>query len=123
MVAALYVEPGGVYFGYGGVLEHPAYSYAWVRYDLPRPQKGGGWSRTLLDEGWVCEVSQAAYGHPARKLTWLYYFGDADPRVLKKEAARTPEAFRDDLLRLIGKPEAVTSEAVSPPEGPRSSVA
>lgn len=111
---------------YGGVLEHPAYSYAWARYGLPRPQKGGGWSTTLLDEGWVCEVSQAAYGHPARKLTWLYYVGDVPPaeldwsrpeptaivsncanhfvrdlpRILKADAARTPPAFRDALLSL-----------------------
>lgn len=111
---------------FGGVLEHPAYSYAWARYGLPRPIPGGGWSQSLLDDGWVCEVSQAAYGHPARKLTWLYYVGktaprDLDwsrpeptaivsncanhpvrdlPRILKAEAARTPEAFRDELVEL-----------------------
>lgn len=111
---------------YGGVLEHPAFSYAWARYDLPKPLAGAGWMRGLHDEGWVCELSQAAYGHAARKLTWLYYVGEAEPielrwdrpeptaivsncanhhvrdlpRILKAEAARTPEAFRDDLLRL-----------------------
>lgn len=112
---------------FGGVLEHPEFSYAWARYELPRPQQGGGWSRSLLDDGWVCEVSQAAYGHPARKLTWLYYVGDEPPielrwdrpeptaivsncanhyvrdlpRILKKEAARTPALFRDELLTLV----------------------
>lgn len=109
----------------GGVLEHPAFSYAWARYNLPRPIPGGGWSQSLLDEGWVCEVSQAAYGHAARKLTWLYYVGPQPPeldwsrpeptaivsncanryvrplpRILKAEAARTPPAFRDVLVDL-----------------------
>ena len=113
----------------GGVLEHPAFTYAWARYSLPRPIQGGGWMQSLLDEGWVCEVSQAAYGHPARKLTWLYYVGDTPPhelrwdrpdptaivsncanhyvrdlpRILKAEAARTPEAFRDELYRLASR--------------------
>ncbi len=110
---------------FGGVLEHPAFSYAWARYGLPRPQQGGGWTQSLLDDGWVCEVSQAAYGHPARKLTWLYYVGPEPhdlrwdrpeptaivsncanhyvrplPRILKAEAARTPGDFRDELVRL-----------------------
>lgn len=64
----------------GGVLEHPAFSYAWDAFDLLRPQKDG-WSR-CLDGGWVAEVSQTAYGHPARKLTWLYYVGDSAPASL-----------------------------------------
>ena len=63
---------------YGGVLEHPAYSYAWKHHSLTRPKRGV-WTRSLLDEGWVTEVSQAAYGHPARKRTWLYYVGDSPP--------------------------------------------
>jgi hypothetical protein len=110
----------------GGVLEHPAFTYAWARYGLPRPIQGGGWSQSLFDEGWVCEVSQAAYGHPARKLTWLYYVGEVPPRelrwdrpeptaivsncanhhvrdlprILRAEAARTPIDFRDELVML-----------------------
>lgn len=66
---------------WGGVLEHPAFSYAWDAFDLPRPQRHG-WTRVIGDEGWVAEVSQAAYGHPARKLTWLYYVGEATPPEL-----------------------------------------
>jgi hypothetical protein len=44
---------------FGGVLEHPAYSLAWTRYGLPRPSRGV-WTSTLLDRGFVTEVSQAA---------------------------------------------------------------
>lgn len=123
---------------FGGVLEHPAFSYAWPRFDLPRPQPGGGWTRSLLDEGWVCEVSQAAYGHPARKLTWLYYVGEREPmelrwdrpapskivswcanhgvaplpRIGKADAARTPPAFREALITLAAG--AATSQPKEP---------
>lgn len=65
---------------FGGVLEHPAYSYAWPAFHLPRPRRGG-WTQTLLDDGWVTEVSQAAYGTPVRKRTWLYYVGP-EPHAL-----------------------------------------
>jgi hypothetical protein len=59
---------------YGGVLEHPANSLAWRRFGLPRPARGG-WQGNLELEGWCTEVDQAAYGHPARKRTWLYAVG------------------------------------------------
>lgn len=55
---------------WGGVLEHPAYSLAWPAFGLPRPIRGT-WSSSFWDKGWVTEVSQSAYGHPARKRTWL----------------------------------------------------
>lgn len=109
---------------FGGVLEHPAYTYAWGKFGLWAP-KGRGWSRDI-EGGWVCEVSQAAYGHRARKLTWLYYFGahappsldwsrpeptaqvsycknhgnSPLPRLSKKAASASPLAFRDLLLSL-----------------------
>jgi hypothetical protein len=63
---------------FGGVLEHPANSIAWTRFSLPRPVRGG-WARSMDDVGWATEVSQVAYGHRARKRTWLYYVGDAPP--------------------------------------------
>ena len=59
---------------WGGVLEHPAYSHAWGRYDLPVPVPGGGWQRGLCG-GWVCHVEQWHYGHRAKKATWLYSYG------------------------------------------------
>jgi len=62
---------------YGGVLEHPAHSIAWQRFDLPRPQRRG-WAQSFTDPGMTTEVSQVAYGHDARKRTWLYAIG-VDP--------------------------------------------
>ncbi len=56
---------------FGGVLEHPAYSLAWFEYELPVPGHGG-WTQSFTDPGWTTAVSQVAYGHLARKRTWLY---------------------------------------------------
>lgn len=113
---------------WGGVLEHPAFSYAWPAHGLQKPTKGK-WTRTDDGLGWVCEVSQAAYGHRARKLTWLYYCGDTPPfgldwsrpdptaqvsfcknhgnsplpRLGKREAAKTTPEFRDVLIALADR--------------------
>jgi hypothetical protein len=106
---------------FGGVLEHPAGSRAWRKFNLPRPI-GKAWVKSMLDPGWVCEVDQVAYGHPARKRTWLYAVTKEPPEVIwygpkptatvsfleyrkqplrclsKAEAKRTPVAFRDLLI-------------------------
>lgn len=109
---------------WGGVLEHPAFSDAWKAYDLPRPEAG----KWLLCGGdWVCEVWQSAYGHKARKRTWLLYRGSVAPPPLRwerlngshqigfhdqrgkarnkptvsgKAASATPLEFRDALISL-----------------------
>jgi hypothetical protein len=65
---------------WGGVLEHPAWSRAWAAFGLIVP-RALGWHRDL-EGGWCCEVSQAAYGHRAKKLTWLYYVGTDPPPPL-----------------------------------------
>ena len=110
---------------FGGVLEHPAKSQAWVAFDLPKPV-GSGWIKTPCD-GWVCEVWQSAYGHKANKATWLYYVGQQPPPDLRwdrprgshqvgfqdqrgkaankptlsaKDAAATPPDFRDELIKI-----------------------
>lgn len=112
---------------WGGVLEHPASSKAWTHYDLLRPSAKGGWSQTaytghLAGREYVCEVWQSAYGHAARKRTWLLYVGASEPSdpsweqrpgraqvgwfdrikptLSKREASATPLAFRDMLLDL-----------------------
>ena len=110
---------------FGGVLEHPAKTKAWLAHGLTKPI-GAGWQLTI-DGGWVCEVWQSAYGHRANKATWLYYYGTIPPFGLrlarprgthqvgwqdqrgkaankptlsKSEANATPLEFRDDLIRL-----------------------
>lgn len=109
---------------WGGVLEHPAFSDAWKSYGLARPEVG----KWLLSDGaWVCEVWQSAYGHKARKRTWLLYRGSVappslcwdrpngshqigfhdqrgkarnKPTISGKAASATPPKFRDVLIKL-----------------------
>lgn len=106
----------------GGVLEHPASSHAWKHYGLTRPEHGK-WKRDKsFDGSWVTEVWQSAYGHKARKRTWLLYKGDYPPPPLdwsknpgshqvgwfdrikptlnKREACATPLAFAELLISL-----------------------
>ena len=110
---------------YGGVLEHPAGSLAWERFGLPRPGTHG-WTFSMEELGATTEVSQVAYGHPARKRTWLYSvacelpqldWGEPEAmaiiggrgtkglpegryRICHEPASRTPPAFRDVLLAM-----------------------
>jgi hypothetical protein len=58
---------------WGGVLEHPEASHAFVTFGLPKPPKSGGWIEA--PGGFCCCVEQGHYGHPARKATWLYVSG------------------------------------------------
>lgn len=58
---------------FGGVLEHPAYSAAWSRYDLPKPITVDGWTLGI-DGGASCYVEQGRYGLPVKKATWLYAY-------------------------------------------------
>lgn len=110
---------------FGGVIEHPAKTKAWLSHGLPKPT-AIGWQRTICG-GWVCEVWQSAYGHKANKATWLYYVGTKTPTELrwdrpvgshqvgfqdqrgksrnkptlcKKDANATPIEFRDVLIAL-----------------------
>jgi len=109
----------------GGVLEHPAQTYAWDKYGLTKP-KCIGWTK-VNDNEWVCEVWQSAYGHSCTKRTWLLYVGKTPPFNLRwgrkkgshqicghdqrgksknkptlsgKKASATPPEFRDELIRL-----------------------
>lgn len=133
---------------YGGVLEHPANSYAWDKeyFDLLKPERGC-W-KTLDGEYWVTEVSQSAYGHKARKKTWLLYcspyhfeppavdWSDPKgthltswlqrtsrkaPRITKREADKTPPAFRDLLISLATTSKVGTAPGVEtkPQDQPR----
>lgn len=57
---------------WGGVLEHPEGSHAWRAFGLNMPPRDGGWVNADFAGGWTCCVEQGAYGHRARKATWLY---------------------------------------------------
>ena len=111
---------------FGGVLEHPAWSAAWRAHDLNAPPLGGAWVNADFMGGWTTYVSQAHYGHPAQKGTWLYargvelpllewsapppatavcsYFNiradDNRPRLRTREASATPKAFAHVLLAM-----------------------
>lgn len=112
---------------FGGVLEHPAWSDAWIAYGLEEPPTSGGWVPCRYG-GWTCCVSQKNYGHRARKMTWLFAHRTALPelrwgqtssdvwiswcannggpkgavveRMGKNERNRTPVEFRDLLLSI-----------------------
>ena len=115
---------------YGGVLEHPAYSLAWKKFDINPPPRDGCWVNSDFNGGWTCCVEQVRYGHKARKATWLYAFGcyppslywgsslDCEPtgvvasskarrkakiglqKITNKEALASPIAFRDLLISI-----------------------
>lgn len=74
---------------WGGVLEHPEASAAWSAFGLVAPPRRGGWiAADWLQgfRGWTCCVEQGAYGHAARKATWLYVHGIDVPPVLQWKA-------------------------------------
>lgn len=60
---------------WGGVLEHPEGSHAWRAFELNAPPRWGGWVVADWFGGWTCCIEQGAYGHRARKATWLYAHG------------------------------------------------
>lgn len=98
----------------GGVLEHPAQTYAWEAYGLKKPE-GIGWSKS--GEGWVCEVWQSAYGHKARKATWLYYKGKVPPPDLdwSRKPGTHQVGFQDQRGKARNKPTLSKREANATP--------
>lgn len=105
---------------WGGVLEHPECSHAWAAFYLSYPPQGGGWIRADPYGGFTCRVEQGAYGHLARKATWLYVchyqgrlpalrwgIGPKRARTVeelsKKQKKATPPEFRDLLLRIADR--------------------
>lgn len=86
---------------FGGVIEHPAASYAFSYYGLGRPTQSH-WVKSLDKVGSICQVAQGHYGHPAEKLTWLYVVGDYLPplhwgRCINKK--RLEEGFKNSGAR------------------------
>lgn len=60
---------------FGGVLEQPARSRLWEACGIPLPTQSD-------DRGFSVEIEQVAWGHPARKKTWLYFVGIEREHVL-----------------------------------------
>lgn len=59
---------------FGGILEHPADSWAYKWFGLATPPRSGGW--ISADRfGYTCCIEQLRYGHRAQKATWLYAVG------------------------------------------------
>lgn len=94
---------------WGGVLEHPAQTRAFRFHGIPQPTSRG-WQRTF-DGDWITEVDQAAYGHRARKATWLLYHGEAPPPELIWRAVRGTHQIGnfDKLLPVMAKREALAT--------------
>lgn len=67
---------------FGGVLEHPEASHAWSAFGVRKPPFKGGWIDAGDGIGATCCVCQRAYGHRARKATWLYAVLPYDPPEL-----------------------------------------
>lgn len=65
---------------FGGVIEHPAYSKAWERFELPKPITRHGWT-LAFDGGASCYIEQGRYGLPVKKATWLYAYGVELPEL------------------------------------------
>lgn len=98
----------------GGVLEHPADSYAWRTYGLVRPLP---MQWTPSGDGWTCEVWQSAYGHKANKRTWLYYRGSVppeDPRWYRPKGTHQI-GFHDQRGKERNKPTLSRHEANATP--------
>jgi len=83
---------------WGGVLEHPAYSLAWSHFGLPVPGRAG-WTSSFDDPGYTTEVAQVAYGHAARKRTWLYCVGTELPRLNWSEPPATMQVSAFGLTK------------------------
>jgi len=90
---------------YGGVLEHPAQTYAWQSHGLPKPAVIGSWL-SVGDNEYVCEVWQSAYGHKARKRTWLFYCGQCEPALMRWDRPNGSHqiGFQDQRGKAANKP-------------------
>lgn len=100
----------------GGVLEHPAQTYAWDFFGLTKPKKGQ-WLKAKDGYGWVCEVWQSAYGHRANKATWLYYVGKSRPFDLVWKRPKAPYQIgrQDQRGKTKNKPTLSKKEANATP--------
>lgn len=110
---------------YGGVLEHPAFTHAWLYHglrieglnrDTGKYTSGHvGWSGPYGEHpagrAWSCMVYQSAYGHKAQKKTWLYYVGNKPPFELNwaREPGECQIGWFDRNKKTLSKREASLS--------------
>lgn len=73
---------------FGGVIEHPEGSHGWTWFGVEKPKAGRGWTEPDRWGGSSVTVDQGAYGHPARKRTWLYAVGTSRPEPLLCDGGR-----------------------------------
>lgn len=69
--------------------------------------RGGGWSVADDQSGWTCCVEQGAYGHRARKATWLYAIGCELPQLIWRsnaDHARLDRGFHSKAERAAAGP-------------------
>jgi len=92
---------------WGGVLEHPEASAAWLEHGLMAPPRFGGWVNADFHGMWTCCVEQGNYGHRARKATWLLVNKADPPRLNWKpcegEKARLADGYHSAAERARGK--------------------
>lgn len=79
----------------GGVLEHPAYSHLFAACGLPRP------GAPAVDGVWTAAVSQAWWGGPVTKNTWLAFFGIARCKVDFPFALRNRRGADGEIYRTL----------------------
>ncbi len=110
----------------GGVIEHPSDSKAWDVFDLPKPDREGGWR---LTGGFACAyVEQGHYGHVARKGTWLLahepvtlpdlIWGPAEQRLHPTALAKYgyAKARRIGMSAMVGGKDKTKIRAATPPK-------
>lgn len=111
---------------WGGVLEHPADSYAWTAFGLVKPPRDGGWFIADSLGGMTCCVSQGHYGHVAGKRTWLYachtstpelQWGDCEQRLHPTALAKHgyAKARRIGMMAMIGGKRKTEIRNATPP--------
>lgn len=97
-----------------GVLEHPAQSYAFQEYDIPKPVFGK-WTYIGNDE-FITEIWQSAYGHLANKKTWLFYKGKTPHQLKWKKVIGSHQiGFHDQRGKVKNKPTISGKKASSTP--------
>jgi hypothetical protein len=87
---------------FGGVLEHPADSHAWQRYNLCRPPRAGGWVWADQVGGFTCCVYQGHYGHESGKATWLYVNGIAEEELPELRWGKTEQRLPEWMVERYG---------------------